>query len=155
MNEIGRIGEYINGVGMLIKVEYIPPELPLPQYHYIFQEAEARCELRLMNGQVLNILGIFNDVNGFGSCVVRAIREMKDYITRKGISANSDIEIRVIKVVSHYRAILEPTVEKNRYIHGPQGYEHFERLRIGSSRDMPDPVETIVWSSKNSSFFGW
>lgn len=137
-------GEFVRHVGRLIEIQTVPPKpQPPPTKDYIFEDIEARCEIRL-NGKTIKEIQTYNDFYGFETGVKSAIMEMKEYVTREGIGPKSDIEVVVIRVERQYRA--RPKDVTNFY---DKSFFDFEPIKFGSQFDLPHPVETIVWSSKN------
>lgn len=134
--------EFVRHHGTLICIEdYTPPPSP-PEKDFIFEKQEARCELR-MNGRQLKELQTLNDFYGLGTAVNNAIEEMKEYTANNNISKDSDLEVVVVKVVSQFRA--KPTDKENFY---DKQYCDFDRTHRRGTGALPDPVETIAWSSK-------
>ena len=138
--KIPEVGEFLRGVGVLVKIEDGKP-VPPPK-DYIFEDITARCEMRL-NGEVIKEIETLNDHYGLETSVKTAIEEMKDYAKRRGITDKSDVEIVVVRVAEQTR--MRP---KNRESYYATGYMDFESLRYGSHRNLPEDVETVVWSSK-------
>ena len=137
------IGEFVRHHGTLVAVEATQPEPPpLPRKDYIFEVIEARCEIR-HNGKAIQYLQALNDFYGLGTSVKVAIKEMKAHAIQEKIGLESDIEVVVIKVVTQYRNWSKP--EENFY---DKTFFDF-MMTNGSQRNLPDPVETIVWSSKS------
>lgn len=136
------VGEFVRHVGKLIKVEDVILPPPQPERDYIFEEIEAVCEL-VYKGETIKSLGTYNDFYGIGTSVQNAIKEMKDYASERQIGQNSELEVRVTQVVSQTRMI--PTGRYNVYA---EGYSDFQSKPSGSKANLPEPIETIVWSSK-------
>lgn len=137
-------GEFVRHVGRLIKIQEIPPEpQPPPVKDYIFEEIEARCEIRL-NGETIKDIQTLNDFYGLGTGIKSAIEEMKEYAEERSIGPESDIEVVVVRVERQFRA--KPTSKENFY---DKNFFDFKSLEYGSSFDLPDDVETVAWSSKN------
>jgi hypothetical protein len=137
------IGEYLRGIGRLVSREAIqPPPQPPPTEDFIFEEITARCELRL-NGHRLVELQELNDYYGLGMGKVQAIKDMETYIAEEHITANSDLEVVVIEVKQYFRA--RPKNWEDRI---NKGFHQFEPLDTGSKWNVPETIETIVWSSK-------
>lgn len=136
------VGEFVRHHGTLIAIEEVPPlPQPPPQTDYIFEEIEARCEMRL-SGEVIKEIQTLNDFYGLGTSVEVAIKEMKDYADKRDLDFESDLEVVVVKVVTQFRAT--PLKEDNFYD------KTFFDFRGSINRsNLPNPVETIVWSSKN------
>ena len=134
------IGEYERHVGKLLAVETIPP--PPPEKEYIFEEISAKCQL-LFKGYLIKTLFENNDFYGLETSIKSAIEEAKTYMQQFGITKDSELEIVVIKVVEQCRK--RPTNTENFYA---DGYRDFRAPEWGCKRDLPEPIETIVWSSK-------
>jgi len=141
---VPNIGEYVKNLGTLVNVETIPPKPQPPSKDYIFEEINAEVEVRLKD-EVLKGLGSFNDFYGIGTSVTAAIKEAEEYALSRNITADSDLEVVVIKVVSRYRA--KPVYGTEGHFYAPDIYQ-FKHLDIGSKRDVGEPVESIVWSSR-------
>jgi hypothetical protein len=133
--KIPEIGETLRHVGKLLRIETIPIE---PQIDYIFEDDEYRMELRRC-GVVLKTFGSFAD--GY---MQSAIVEMVKYAESENIGKDSEVELVVVKVATQYRMM--PTYQENFYA---DGYTDFRTLEHGSRRDLPDPVESVIWSSKD------
>jgi hypothetical protein len=140
--KIPTIGDFVRNGGKLIRIETAEPTPPPKDY--IFEEITARCEMRF-NDKVLKELGEISDYYGLGTSITTAIKEMKEYANSQNITDKSDIEIVVIKVVSQTR---KRPIYCESYIQGD--HWEFESLSCGSKWQMPDDVETVVWSSKRS-----
>jgi hypothetical protein len=138
------IGDYIRNIGTLVKIETIPPKPVEPEVDYIFEDIEARCQLRF-NGEIIKNLSDFNDFYGLGTGVKYAIKEMKAYAIQHKITKDSDLEVVVIKITRQYRA--RPT---KRFEYWDKKFVDFAPLdNYQSTRGLPEPIETLVWSSKN------
>jgi len=136
-------GDFVRHHGTLIRIDIAtPPPLPPPVKDFIFEEQEARCELRL-NGKQLKELQTLNDFDGLGTAVKSAIEEMKRYTGTNNIGKDSDLEVVVVEVVSQFRA--KPLSKENFY---DKEYFDFERNHSYNRPELPVPVETVVWSSK-------
>ena len=140
--KIPEVGEYVRNMGRLIKIEDIVPPPPPIDKDYIFEDIEAKCEL-IYKGTFIKSLGIFNDFYGIGTSVETAIKEMKEYATEMEITEESDLEVRITKVVSQVR--MQSVDRENIY---KKGYKDFETKKWGSKQNLPEPIETIVWISK-------
>ena len=140
------VGEFVRSVGRLVGIQTIdPPPQPPPQKDYIFEDVSARCEMRL-NGERINLINTLNDFFGVDSGIKSAINEMVEYCEDKKIGPESDIEVVVVKVVCRYRARPCADVLK---IFNNKNYRNFNFLKAGACWDLPEDVETIVWSSKD------
>jgi len=140
--KIPKVGEYVRNMGRLIKIEDIVPPPPPIDKDYIFEDIEAKCEL-IYKGTFIKSLGTSSDFYGIGTSVETAIKEMKEYAIEMQITQDSDLEVRITKVVSQVRR--QPIDRENFYA---KGYKDFETKKWGSKLNLPEPVETIVWSSK-------
>jgi len=141
---IPQVGEFVRHIGKLVAIEAIQPPPPKLEEDYIFEELEARCELRL-NGEVIKHLGTLNDFYGLESCVDSAIKEMEEYTSSRNITQNNDVEVVVIRKA--YQVRKRPTTRKNYF-----SDEHFgfEPIAHGATFNLPEPIETVVWSSKET-----
>jgi len=137
-------GEYVRGVGTVVSLETYRPEPPPPECVYVFEQIEARKELR-HNGEVIQCLETLWDFYGLETSVEAAIKEMKDYAAQKGIGPKSDLEAVVVKIVSQQCATAEPR-KQNFYDSTFVGFEDRRPLP-----NLPEPVESVVWSSRHSS----
>jgi len=141
-----KIGEFVRHHGRLIAIETIPPPpQPPPKKDYIFEEIEAECRLRF-NGEIIKEIQTLTDFYGLETGIKTAIKEMKKYVIKKKIGPESDLEVVVIKVERQFRA--RPTNEENFY---DKTFFDFDALDYGSQHNVPDPVRTVVWSSKINS----
>jgi hypothetical protein len=148
MNETERrlpgIGEYVRGQGTLVAVQEIYPPPPPVNKDYIFEEITAQVTLRL-GIEVLNEMGSFWDFYGKETSVEAAIEEAKRYASERKIGPGSELEVVVIKRVEQIRK--RPNREENFY---DKTFSSFKSLEIGSKVNLPDPVETVAWSSKEA-----
>ncbi len=140
--KIPQVGEFVRPIGKLINIEVVQPPPPKPETNYIFEEIEARCELRL-NDEVLKHLGTLNDFYGLETSVESAIKEMKEYVSSRNINKNSDLEVVVIRKA--YQIRKRPI---DRYNIFSKEYHDFEFIEHGATLNLPKPIETIAWSSK-------
>jgi len=137
-------GEFVRHIGRLIKVETVaPPPPPKPVEDYIFEDVDAVCEMRL-NGETIKIIQTLTDFYGLGTGVETAIKDMREYSEEKGLGPDIEVEIVVVRVVSQCR--FRPLDRENVY---DKNYVDFKARDYGSEWDVPDPVKTIVWSSKD------
>lgn len=145
---IPSIGDFVRNYGVLIdivQVSELPKPPPQPVTDFIFEETEARTEMRL-NGEVINEMNTYNDFYGRGTSVKSLTKEANEYCAEKGIAAKSDIELVVVKITRRYRA--KQVDRENIY---DDKFFDFEPLPFGTKRSaMPDPVEEVVWSSKKN-----
>ena len=139
--KIPNIGEFVRGSGKLLAVETILPIPPEPHKEYIFEEITARIELRLGH-EVVKVLESLNDFYGLETSIKSAIEEAKEYADNRNLSNNSELAVIVIKQISQYRATLSN--DENYYA---SKYASFKSL---GSTNLPQPIETIVWSSKTN-----
>ncbi len=141
--KIPKKGEFVRHHGTLIQVENFKPPPTKIEKIFIFEEQEARCELR-MNGEQLKILQTLNDFYGLGTAVKTAIEEMKKYVFQRNIGKDSDLEVVVVKVTSQFRA--KPLDKENFY---DKQYCDFKQTGYKKGeKPLPSSVEAIVWSSK-------
>lgn len=137
------IGEFVRGVGRLVSVVEPMPLQPPPK-DWIFEDVSARGELR-RNGKVLKEFNTYSDFYGLGTSITEAIKEAEEYVAEEGITPESGLEVVVVKIISYAR-------------HRPQGgpgnanvydakFVNFKSLDNGACWDVPEEVETDVWSS--------
>jgi hypothetical protein len=138
--KIPQIGDFVRGVGTLVDVQTEEPTPP--KKDYIFENIDSKCELR-RNGKVLDELGTYNDYYGLGTGVKTAIKEMKEYCKEEVITSASEVEVVILMQVSQVR--MRPIGRENFYT---KEWIEFQSLDWGSKRDLPEPTEEIVWSSK-------
>jgi hypothetical protein len=136
------IGEYVRGQGTLIAVQEIVPPPPPVDRDYIFEEITARVELRL-GAEVLNEICTLWDAYGLETSVKVATREAQRYASERKIGSGSDLEVVVIKIVEQVRK--RPHREENFY---DKTFSSFKSLEVGSKANLPDLIETVVWSSR-------
>jgi hypothetical protein len=134
------IGEFVRGVGTLHAIEQPPPSHP--PLEYIFAEISARKEMR-RRGHLIRKLDTLNDFYGRGTSVEMAIQEMKKLAELEEITADSEVELVVVRVVSYFRA--HPDSSKNVY---DKRFVNMETLPHGSQWNVPDDEEAEVWSSQ-------
>ena len=139
------IGEYVRGEGTLVAIENILPVSPPVQKDYIFSEITARVELRLAD-EVLNKVCTLWDAYGKDTSVKAAIEEAQRYASERKIGPCSDLEVVVIKTVEQVRKRPQKN-EENFY--NPDFFS-FKPPEYGSKANLPDPVRTIVWSSREA-----
>ncbi len=138
------IGEFVRNVGTLIKVDEIQPPPPQIVKEYIFEEISARVEIRF-NGEQIKYLETLNDFYGLGTSIESAIEDAKGYATSYKINADNDLEIVVIKIVSQYRA----KQNGRESIYQKEFYNFSSLDTYDRQRDLPEPIETVVWSTKS------
>ena len=144
--KIPKVGEYVRHIGKLIAVNVVPPPPPTePEREYIFEEIEARCELRL-NGEVIKGLATLSDFYGLETSVSEAIKEMKVYANKRNITKDSDLEVVVVKIVHQYRK--QPLNRENFWNKEYRDFDTFGDYR--TTKGLPEPIETVVWSSKDN-----
>lgn len=137
------VGEFVRQHGRLIAVEVVPPPPPPPpQKDYIFEEIEARCEIR-RNGELFKELHTNNDFYGLETSVKVAIEEMEAMAAQQQIGPESELEIVVVRVTSYFRA--RPQDKENLY---DRKFVDFEPIPRWSRNNVPGETETVVWSSK-------
>lgn len=137
------IGEYVRGQGTLVEIQDIIPPPPPINKDYIFEEITASVELRL-GDEVLNKIYNLWDAYGKGNSVKNAIEKGQEYASKKKIDTKSDLEVVVIKIVEQIRK--RPNkFQKNFY---DETFYLFDSLETGSKWNLPDPVRTVVWSSR-------
>lgn len=140
-----KIGEFVRHLGKLVAIEKVSPPPPKIETDFIFEEVEARCELRL-DGEVLKHLGTLSDFYGLETSVETAIKEMNEYASKRNITKDFNIEVVVIRRT--YQIRKRPIARYNIY---SKKYYDFEPIEHGATYNLPEPIETIVWSSKSSS----
>lgn len=137
------IGEYVRGQGTLIAVQDIVPPPPPVDRDYIFEEITAKVELRL-GAEVLNEVCTLWDAYGLEDSVKSAIEEALQYVSKRKIGPKSDLEVVVIKRVERVRK--RPQRSTENFYDG--SFYSFKSLETGSKANLPDPVRTVVWSSR-------
>jgi len=136
------IGEYVRGQGTLVTVQNIYPPPPPENKDYIFEEITVSVELRL-GSEVLNKICTLWDAYGKETSVTIAIREAQRYASEREIGPEGQLEVLAIKRVEQVRK--RPHHEDNFY---DKTFSSFKSLEVGSKDNLPDPVESIVWSSR-------
>jgi hypothetical protein len=132
--KIPQVGEYLRDVGKLIKVEEIVPTQP--QKDYIFEDIEYKCDLYLDDE-------LLKSLTTYGNFRQHAIDDMSKYCADRKINKNDRLEMRITEVKTQVRR--QFTSKESFY---NEGYPEFVRKDIGCYLNLPEPVETIVWSSK-------
>lgn len=141
------VGEFVRHHGKLKAIETVhppPPPPPPPEVDFIFEEIHARGEVRF-KGKVFKEFSTWNDFYGLETSVANCLEEVKAYAARNGITPDSELEVVVVKISTHFRA--RPLERENLYT---PNFVDFEPLERGAHRNVPAPVETVVWSSKIS-----
>lgn len=133
-------GEYVRMHGVLIDVKTIQPPTPKPYKEYVFEERDARKELRFKDGRVLDTLSTLNDFGGLGSGEKTAIEELMETAKEMGLDMDSDVEAVVVRETCQYVAI--PLKKPNFY---DRSFFDFEHKSHGSELTRE---EMDVWSSK-------
>lgn len=142
---IPEVGEYVRGVGTLVKTEEVPPPpQPPPEVDYIFEEITAHCELRL-NGKKISEFESLWDAYGKESSVQSAIEAAKEYAKKNGIGAKSDLEVVAVKECDFARK--RPNDKENFY---DKNFKSFDSKERGARWDVPAKIITVVWSSKGA-----
>ena len=137
------VNEYIRGLGRLVAIQEVPVLPVKPVVDYIFEEVTAEMQM-MVNGIKVDDLGTLWDHGGLEDSVVSAIEEAKRFVKAYKLTRKSDAEIIVVRVVTQTRK--RPNREcENLY---DKTVQHFEHLTTGSHWNVPDPVRTVVWSSK-------
>jgi hypothetical protein len=137
------IGEYVRGQGTLVAVQEIVPQLLPVDKYYIFEEISARVELRLGAEVIKHVVTLW-DFYGKGKSIEGAIEKAQEYVSKKGIGPQSELEVVVIKIVEQIRKLPNQYGENLR----DPTFVSFESSGTGSKANLPDPVEAVVWSSK-------
>jgi hypothetical protein len=132
------VGEYVRTHGRLVQIEDVTPPVE-PQIDYIFEHMEARVEARV-NGVRLKEFGTFNDFYGEGTSINHAIEEAKEQMASLG---KCDVEFVVVKIIAWTR--LRPEPGGNFY---ESEFRKFRPLSSGWRANLPEPIEEVVWSSK-------
>jgi hypothetical protein len=142
------VGEFVRGIGTLVEIQEVPPPPPPPpRIDYVFETRCARTELRV-KGRLIKELQTLNDHYGLGTGLETSIEEAKAKIADYGATPDSDIELVVIEVRERYRKRLGDNRDPNFY---DRSFVRLEDLAGGiweSRKDLPEPVETLVWTSK-------
>ena len=135
------VGEYVRMKGRLVEVQDVTPKPPPKEVDYIFEDTNARVELRI-NGKRITEYGTFNNFYGADSCVPSAIEEAKKLMANIG---PSDAELVVVKITSQRR--MRPRGDREHSLYAPQ-FIDFQTLSHGACSALPDDTEEVVWSSK-------
>jgi hypothetical protein len=129
-----KVGDFVKNVGRLIKVEEVPPVVPVKDY--IFESTSARVETRV-NGHVVKSFSTFCDWGG-RTCIDHAIEEAKHLNDAYG---KSSMVFVVVKITSQCR--MRPIDSKSIY----SEYNYFKLLEFGSKANLPEDKEEDVWFS--------
>ena len=141
--ETPKIDDYVRCHGVLIAVHEFTPPPPPPVKVFVFEEQEARCELRL-NGNLLKELQTLDDFYGLGTAVKTAVSEMTEYARREGIDADSALEVVVVKTQNQLKT---QALDKENFY--DKQYCDFDHTSIFPELLLAEMIETVVWSSKN------
>jgi hypothetical protein len=140
--KIPAIGEYVRNIGKLLAVETIQPPPPPPYTEYIFEEINARVELRL-GDEVIDKIEELNDFYGLNTSVETAIGDAQKYTTKRNLTDKSELEVVVVKIIKQIRMN-----KLDREAFFSNSYFNFEYTGKYYPND-PAPVETVIWSSKH------
>lgn len=135
---VPEIGDYVRTKGRLVKIEDVTPPPPAQVLDYIFEAVTAKVRAFANNNEIAGF-SEFNDFYGENSCVDHAIAEARKVAETYGPA----IDVRVYKIVSQTR--MRPQNDRSLY---DRQFADFQFLSSGWARNLPEPVETVVWSSK-------
>lgn len=140
---VPKVGEFVRSQGKLVEVRDVTPPVEKVEY-WIFEVNEARVELRC-HGKLINRYSTFNDFYGEGTCLDFAKKEAAKLLESLGITdpAASDLELVVIK--STFQVRRERT---NGITFYDAAFVGFNDVRGGIDIELPQPMESVVWSSK-------
>lgn len=127
--------------GTLVEIQDMTPKVDV-QHDFIFEDTEARLEMRI-NGKLVDNVATFNNFYGKDTCVAAAIDEAKKKILWYG---ESSMEFVVVKVTSRRRMRPDRGQRENLY---DSEFRAMSALEYGSKKDLPDDIEEDVWSSLN------
>ena len=144
---IPEVGEYVRGAGKLIAVVDSRP-VPPPPKDYIFQSICARFEVR-RRGKVLDTGSTYNDFYGLETSVAAAIESAKEYVASEEIAPDSELEVVVVRVVEYGR--MRPNMRDVDGSVYDRRFRTFDYVQPGCKWDVPEDVETDVWSSRSPS----
>jgi len=142
-NSQPNVGDFVPRVGKLIATEDVTPPPPSRVIDYIFESVSARCELRL-RGEVIKPLESYCNWTEKEEGVAMAIDEMKHYAAQRAIGPGSEVEVVVVRVAEQYRM----RRRERQPWQSDRTFEAFGALDYGCKRGLPDPTETVVWSSR-------
>lgn len=134
------VGEFVRHVGRLVSIEDVTPPVVIVR-DYIFEQISAKCEVRL-GTEIIKYIQTLSDWYGEGTAVATAITEMKEYAIAREIGPTHPLEIVVIRIAQQARMRPNPA-EHSR--------EPFRQIEYDYLRGLPEPTETVVWSSKHPS----
>ena len=135
---IPEVGEYVRMFGTLVEVQDVTPKPPPKELDYIFEDTTARVEV-LANGHKIDDGPTLNNFSGKDTCVEAAIHEAKKQAKKFG----TGVEVRVVKITERVR--MRPLNRENLY---DRKFAEFRYLEHGCRWDLPDPIEEVVWTSK-------
>lgn len=130
-------GEFVRGVGHLLRVEDVTPPPPPKAEDFIFEQVTARIEIRTPKGKVIKSGPVLTEFYGQGTATESAIEEAKRYIDEYAPNV-----IAVVEVREQYR--FRPTTDRNFY---DRQFCGFSMTETGSRHGLPDPAEKEVWRS--------
>jgi hypothetical protein len=135
------VGEFVRGHGTLVRVEEIPPELqPPPKKVYIFEQNDARWEVRFGN-EVLSHSSKHNEFYGQHTAVPFVIKEAKAYCKKNKIGPKHALEVVVIRIVDEEQKV--PARDENCY--DRQFIDFAGAHQYASHKNIS---ETVVWTSR-------
>lgn len=138
-----KVGEFVQRVGKLVLIEDVtPPQRPV--LDYIFESITARSELRL-RGKTIDVRHSYCNWSESEEGVAAAIDEMKQYALDNQIGPDSDLELVVVRVAEQCR--MRPNPRQKWEVE--RCYGAFRALALGCKCGLPEPVETVAWSSRH------
>lgn len=144
IKRIPEIGEYVRGIGTLIRKDNVEPKpTPPPEHEWVFEEVTAEVELLVCDVKVTSYC-VFCDGGELNSSIDTAKHEAKKVAVNLKVKADGETEIRVVRIVEHCRK--QPSDLMPNYYQ--KDVLNFDPLKWGCKRDMPDPVRTVVWSTR-------
>jgi hypothetical protein len=148
------VGEFVRGVGTLTEVVVVPPPpQPPPRTLYAFESTNAQMRV-LLHGKVLTEGPSRNDFYGKETSVETVIKEAKKYCTANKITAASDIEVIAVRIVETelrmLRRYVDAYTKANFYDETFLAFDDERPDCLPSEWRNPQPVETVVWSSKRA-----
>jgi hypothetical protein len=148
-------GEFVRGIGTLVRTVVVPPPpQPPPLTLWVFESVNAQMRV-LLHGEQLTEGSTYTDFYGKETSVIAATTDAKKYAKRHHITAKSEIEVCVARIVETVARVPlrypDQSSRANFYDRTFLAFEDGADAQDGFPREWrgcQERVETVVWSSK-------